>query len=563
MSISLLSPELVARYHALRSEIEACGEFVEEIGDTEAAELIQQRLEGLRSAVMVMVVGEVKAGKSSFINALLGDDLCEVAPDPCTSVIREIAYGEAPSDRDLGTQWQQVFRPVEILRQVSIVDTPGTNSIIKNHHEITERYIPRCDLVIFVFPAKNPHTQSAWEFLSMIREEWRRKVIFVLQQSDLATAHELEVNTEKVCQYARENGVQNPSVFPVSAIQEGQEGVDSGFQSLRTYLRKEFEAGGLWRVKSESSVAAVVALLERVVKRLCRVREEVDSDAVLLEGLVEKVEMRKPKAAALRQLAVDSLCLTYELLAKRLEEDFRAGLSVSMVLRRAVPFIRDMDTTTWLENLQKEFNILAEKEIGEACRRVVADLETETRVMLEELESALSQHHKASEVSRHAAGREVANLPHELSSLRVSDLVSGQAVEGRGLGTLTLAGGGIAALGTAITLATTFTVVDITGGILTFAGAFMVAGTLLWKRTSIIKEVQRRLEASKSEFRQRIDGDIARIFNKLFLEVTHTLNRPLTHLNSRRKQLSEQVAGAHGLLSKLSSWSSHDPTPHD
>jgi predicted GTPase len=81
------------------------------------------------------VVGEVNSGKGSFINALLDEEVCEVAPDPCTAGIQELVYA---------------------------------NSIIRNHQTITENYIPRSDLVFFVFSVKNPHTATAWKFLSCV-----------------------------------------------------------------------------------------------------------------------------------------------------------------------------------------------------------------------------------------------------------------------------------------------------------------------------------------------------------------------------------------------------------
>ncbi|MEZ4986392.1 MAG: dynamin family protein [Saprospiraceae bacterium] len=69
----------------------------------------------------------------------------------------------------------------KILRDIAIVDTPGT-TIVEHHQEITERFVPASDLIVFVFEAKNPYRQSARTFFDFIQDEWRKKVIFVLQQ---------------------------------------------------------------------------------------------------------------------------------------------------------------------------------------------------------------------------------------------------------------------------------------------------------------------------------------------------------------------------------------------
>ena len=50
---------------------------------------------------------------------------------------------------------KKIFHPVEILREIAIVDTPGTNAIVAHHQEITEGFVPAADLIVFVFEAKN------------------------------------------------------------------------------------------------------------------------------------------------------------------------------------------------------------------------------------------------------------------------------------------------------------------------------------------------------------------------------------------------------------------------
>ena len=156
-------------------------------------------------------------GKSSFVNALVREDVCEVAPGPCTSSIQELVYGAERKVTSLGQYWERLYLPKEVLREMTMVDTPGTNSIIQNHETITENYIPQSDLVVFVISAANPHTKSAWELLTLISKEWHRKMVFVLQQADRASENELTTNLELVKQYARERHVENPTVFTLSA----------------------------------------------------------------------------------------------------------------------------------------------------------------------------------------------------------------------------------------------------------------------------------------------------------------------------------------------------------
>src|SRR5882762_1968697 len=209
-SARILSPELKQQFDTLRNLLQRALWLAERCADVESTQILRARLTNLQAAALLVVVGEVKAGKSSFINALLREEVCEVAPGPCTVRIQELVYGMERKPDSLGEAWQRVYLPKEVLREVTIVDTPGTNSIIENHETITENYIPQSDLVVFVISAANPHTKSAWELLTVISKEWHRKMVFVLQQADRASQNELTTNLELVKQYASDRQVENP-----------------------------------------------------------------------------------------------------------------------------------------------------------------------------------------------------------------------------------------------------------------------------------------------------------------------------------------------------------------
>src|SRR5881227_3643188 len=93
----ILSPELKKQFETLRNLLQRALWLAERSADIEATQILRTRLTNLQSAALLVIVGEVKAGKSSFINALLREDVCEVAPGPCTVRIQELVYGaESP-----------------------------------------------------------------------------------------------------------------------------------------------------------------------------------------------------------------------------------------------------------------------------------------------------------------------------------------------------------------------------------------------------------------------------------------------------------------------------------
>lgn len=71
--------------------------------------------------------------------------------------------------------------PAQLLREMNVVDTPGTNVILDRQQRLTEEYVPRADLVLFVMSADRPFTESEVNFLKYIRQ-WGKKVIFLVNK---------------------------------------------------------------------------------------------------------------------------------------------------------------------------------------------------------------------------------------------------------------------------------------------------------------------------------------------------------------------------------------------
>ena len=544
----ILSSELKQQYESLRGTLQRCLALTDKCGEIEATAILQDRLTHLQSAALFVVVGEVNSGKSSFINALLGESVCEVAPDPCTAGIQELVYGEERTTTLLGDHWERVQLPQPVLQGITIVDTPGTNSIIRNHQTITENYIPQSDLVVFVLFAKNPHTGTAWDLLTLIRKEWHRKTVFVLQQADLASQRELATNQERVKQYAHERNVQTPVVFTLSAKRESEGASDSGFSEFRQYLRNAVDNGEVWRMKVEGGRDTVKKIVSSLLARLRKEEALVAADKAFYQELLAKLASRRQKAHSLKRLIVDSLCVSYDRLSSRLEEDFKEGLGVGTILRRALPLIRDKDVKTWLKELHSQFERAAKEEIEAESARASKDLSEEMKAMLDELAAAIALRKEGQQQHNIPAATDrtdiLERLGRQLRDLRVSDIVADKGIQGSDLGRRTLTGGGLAALGAVIALATHLIVFDITGGILAAVGAGLVAVTLLWKRSSILHDFSQKVANSRSDFRDRLDREITQMFDRLFLEIEHYLKEPLMRLEDETTRITPLIAEA-------------------
>jgi ribosome biogenesis GTPase A len=111
------------------------------VGNKEFQKITSDLRENINEPFLFVVVGEVKSGKSSFVNALLKANVCKVDAAPCTDVIQKIEYSEEPTEALLNSYYKQIGVNAEILKSIAIVDTPGTNTVIQNHQEITQNFI--------------------------------------------------------------------------------------------------------------------------------------------------------------------------------------------------------------------------------------------------------------------------------------------------------------------------------------------------------------------------------------------------------------------------------------
>eukprot|EP00884_Botryococcus_braunii_P002009 jgi/Botrbrau1/11809/Bobra.0224s0012.1 len=183
-------------------------------------ELLADALKGLDELFLVVVVGEFNSGKSTVINALLGNRFLPDGILPTTneiSIIKYSASGAEEVKQDGDGQFVR-YLPAPLLKEVNIVDTPGTNVILQRQQRLTEEYVPRADLVLFTMSADRPFTESEVQFLRYIRQ-WGKKVVFLVNKVDILAGEE---EVKEVQRFVADNaravlGVDSARVIPVAA----------------------------------------------------------------------------------------------------------------------------------------------------------------------------------------------------------------------------------------------------------------------------------------------------------------------------------------------------------
>ena len=111
---------------------------------------LDQSIAQLNHLFLLVVIGEFNAGKSAFINELLGARVLEEGVTPTTTRLQIIRHGDTVQRSADGSGADLIHAPAPLLEDLTIVDTPGTNAIFREHERLTTEFVQRSDLVLFV-----------------------------------------------------------------------------------------------------------------------------------------------------------------------------------------------------------------------------------------------------------------------------------------------------------------------------------------------------------------------------------------------------------------------------
>ncbi|MEO5896304.1 MAG: dynamin family protein [Vicinamibacterales bacterium] len=230
---------------------------------------LDRSIEQLDELFLLVIVGEFNSGKSAFINALVGAKVAQEGVTPTTAQINILQYGETEGRRVKDSALHVITAPAPILRDIHIVDTPGTNAIIREHEAITAEFVPRSDLVLFVTSADRPFTETERAFLEQVRG-WGKKVVVVINKIDILEPSQVEEVRAFVADSARSLLGFSPEIFPVSArlalkAKQGDPTVwtASNFEALERYITTALDAPGRIHLKLLNPLGVGSALTER------------------------------------------------------------------------------------------------------------------------------------------------------------------------------------------------------------------------------------------------------------------------------------------------------------
>jgi len=521
----IINENIRPHHELLAKAVNELVQTAEVIGHSELIKTISGIAQRIEDPFMFVIVGEVKAGKSSFVNALLGaeKEICKVAASPMTDTIQQIVYGEKESIRDINPFLKRITQPVEILKDIAIVDTPGTNTIIDHHQEITESFIPSSDLIVFVFESKNPYRESAWSFFNFINKEWHKKIVFVMQQKDLMNEADLKTNITGVTEYAKKQGIMDPRIFPVSALLEQQGHVEiSGFKEMRKYVADNITGGQAPYLKLINNADTILNVNERIANGVSVRKDQFISDYKFREDIRTSLDHQEEKTKRQVAILVDSLLAAYDKITKKKRNELSDGIGFVSLLKRSFKstfgggqnikewmsqFTKDLeqdlnnhfkdklqegviDIADNIQNMGKiiDLKIRNSKTILKDNHEIFSDIAEKRANILKDLQKAFSGFLKRSE-----------NFYDDDLSKNGTSLVPNIAT-----------GSGIAIVGVILTTLTNGVVFDVTGGILTAIGVLFAGVTIGLNRGKILKTY----ENAVFDGRMKIEDEITEKLNK-------------------------------------------------
>lgn len=533
-----MTPLLNTNLRALRAQLEEIAKDLHELaiqtGNAELGQTMSDLRNRIHEPYMFVIVGEVKSGKSSFINALLGTgrEITKVAPQPMTDTIQQILYGEPEEIIEINPFLRKILLPVDILREIAIVDTPGTNTIVEHHQEITERFIPASDLIVFVFEAKNPYRQSAWDFLDFIKEDWHKKVIFVLQQKDLMSAEDLHINREGVREQAEKKGIAEPVVFAVSAKQEleGQT-EESGFGEVRDFITANITGGKAPVLKLENNLETSRRIGERIGEGIDLRQQQYEADLAFRKDISETLENQERRSKRQVDVLVENLLAGYDRITREKEQELNSGLGFFALLRRSIAsvFSKTASAGQWLDDLagglERDLNTELRRKLNEGVDELAESIQQMAKLIDLKISNSTSilrnDHELFSDIAEKRENvmrelqEEFERFIHRSENFTDAELFPDKRTMSPNVAT----GSGLAVVGIVLATVTQGMVFDITGGVLTTLGLLFAGVSSQTKRRKIMKgfreEVARGRSQLEEEVSQKLKGYIEHLREKI------------------------------------------------
>lgn len=333
-----------------REQYEELNKLLETL--TRVDDLEPAYLEQMRDAVfhadhpfLLTLVGPFSSGKSSVINALLGQAVLEVGPVPTTDHIAILRYGPTLQKSRTGNV-STIFYPAELLQRLSLVDTPGLESVFKQHDEQTQKFLHRADIVFLVMIATQVLTANDLTFMQSLKEFGKRMVI-VVNQVDVLEPEDREKLKSFVIEQSRIHLGIDPIIWLVSSRQaltafapgEMRDEIiwdESGFADIEEYLDETLDDSQRVHQKLETPLNVARNGIRAALENVQKAQTALVEHRKTVENLNAQIEASERDRKRLLQKAITDIEAEWNDASKRggdaIEELFQISRAVGQAL---------------------------------------------------------------------------------------------------------------------------------------------------------------------------------------------------------------------------------------
>lgn len=273
----------------LKTFLKQVNSLVEAYGNKSVLADLECAIDRTEQSTSVLFCGEFKRGKSSLVNAIVGDNLCPTDIGIATSVITTIKYGavkkairyygnilENPDSlKSEEIEWNDIEKytmgdvldidntilvelsyPSPFLKNgITIIDTPGIGGLDPRHAVLTHTALPKADVIVLVTDAGEPLTQSELDFYENKVLSTGKPNIVLVNKADILTDETLNAHVATTKLQLTKFGT--PNIIPVSA------------KYWNRYIVKQDEKS-LLRSNKDAVLAGITLEIEASKKQQCK-----------------------------------------------------------------------------------------------------------------------------------------------------------------------------------------------------------------------------------------------------------------------------------------------------
>ncbi len=366
----------------------------------------------------ILVVGEFKRGKTTFVNALLGEDLLISDVLPETATIQAIIHGDekkaqvifqdgtvvngkANKDflREYSAKNADVANSIKYIKishnsevispKVVLVDTPGVADLDEQRVKVTYDFLPKANAVLFLLDAVSPLKKSEKEFIEeQLIPQGISKIVFIVNKMDIFDDEEEDVEEyldtvrKRIKEtFTGEFDEENLQILPVSALQALRGAIakdqklihSSGIDAVKSKIREIIFDGDIEQQKQErykQRLLQIISAWELQVEKeismyktdVSELRAELDSVSVMQANCDSRYDLMEQyvrnEQEMLNSMLIKSLGKFYEDLIEEITYQVNrfSGRDFAAFVERDVPHIIKKQTEAWLYSHMNAIN---------------------------------------------------------------------------------------------------------------------------------------------------------------------------------------------------------------